>query len=389
MKKKLYDVDYKKQAVQLCKEEGQTIAQTARNLGISYKTLHRWCNEYKQSKGAGFVGSGNIKPENQDLLALKRRNRELEEELAILKKALGNLQQGPEVIYTFIVDHRDEFRVVKMCQVFGVSRSGYYAWLKRPISSQKNRKEQLIKQVRNEYLQSNQIYGSPKITKELQKKGVCVSQKTVARLMQQEGLRSITVRKYKATTNSNHPYNVYANLLDQNFVANKPNQVWMSDITYIHTDEGWVYLASIMDLYTRKIVGWHIDARMTKELVIQALKRALAQEAIAEGIIHHSDRGSQYASHEYQKILKKEKFQVSMSRKGNCYDNAVIESFHSVLKKEWVYPKKYRTREEAKSSIFKYIEVFYNRKRSHSALKYVSPIQFEKSFYEKQQSKAA
>jgi putative transposase len=287
------------------------------------------------------------------------------------------------------VDHRDEFRVVKMCQVFGVSRSGYYAWLKRPISSQKNRKEQLIKQIRNEYLQSNQIYGSPKITKELQKQGVCVSQKTVARLMQQEGLHSITVRKYKATTNSNHPYNVYANLLDQNFVANKPNQVWMSDITYIHTDEGWLYLASIMDLYTRKIVGWHIDVRMTKELVIQALKRALAQETIAEGIMHHSDRGSQYASHEYQKILKKEKFQVSMSRKGNCYDNAVLESFHSVLKKEWVYPKKYRTREEAKSSIFKYIEVFYNRKRSHSALKYVSPIQFEKRFYEKQESKAA
>lgn len=207
--------------------------------------------------------------------------------------------------------------------------------------------------------------------------------------MQQEGLRSITVRKYKATTNSNHPYNVYANLLDQNFVANKPNQVWMSDITYIHTEEGWLYLASIMDLYTRKIVGWHIDARMTKELVIQALQRALAQETIAEGIIHHSDRGSQYASHEYQKILKKEKSQVSMSCKGNCYDNAVIESFHSVLKKEWVYPKKYKTREEAKSSIFKYIEVFYNRKRSHSVLKYISPIQFEKRFYEKQQSKAA
>ncbi|QPW51756.1 DDE-type integrase/transposase/recombinase (plasmid) [Bacillus thuringiensis] len=135
----------------------------------------------------------------------------------------------------------------------------------------------------------------------------------------------------------------------------------MSDITYIHTEEGWLYLASIMDLYTRKIVGWHIDARMTKELVIQALQRALAQETIAEGIIHHSDRGSQYASHEYQKILKK----------------------------EWVYPKKYKTREEAKSSIFKYIEVFYNRKRSHSALKYVSPIPFEKKFYEKQQSQAA
>ncbi|MCQ6344266.1 IS3 family transposase, partial [Bacillus cereus] len=151
----------------------------------------------------------------------------------------------------------------------------------------------------------------------------------------------------------------------------------------------WLYLASIMDLYTRKIVGWHIDARMTKELVITALQRALAQETITEGIMHHSDRGSQYASHEYQKILKQEKFQVSMSRKGNCYDNAVIESFHSVLKKEWVYPKKYKTREEAKSSIFKYIEVFYNRKRSHSALKYVSPIQFEKRFYEKQQTQAA
>ncbi|KXG10240.1 hypothetical protein AT864_01802 [Anoxybacillus sp. P3H1B] len=165
----------------------------------------------------------------------------------ILKKGVRHLHQKPEVIYAFIFQHRNEFRVVKMCQVLGVSKSGYYAWLKRPKSNQKEKKEQLTQQIRNEYLKSRKIYGSPKMTQELRKQGICVSQKTVARIMSEEGLRSITVHKYKATTNSNHPYNVYANLLDQNFQATAPNEGWMADITYIPTDEGWLYLASIMD----------------------------------------------------------------------------------------------------------------------------------------------
>ena len=217
------------------------------------------------------------------------------------------------MIYAFIFQHRNEFRVVKMCQVLGVSKSGYYAWLKRPKSNQKEKKEQLTQQIRNEYLKSRKIYGSPKITQELRKQGIGVSQKTVARIMSEEGLRSITVRKYKATTNSNHPCNVYVNLLEQNFQATAPNEVWMADITYIPTDEGWLYLASIMDLYTRKIVGWYIDNQMTKELVIKALQRALNNEKPTGRVLHHSDRGSQYASNDYQQLLQEHHFQVSMS----------------------------------------------------------------------------
>ncbi|PGM93659.1 hypothetical protein CN958_12430 [Bacillus cereus] len=185
--------------------------------------------------------------------------------------------------------HRDEFRVVKMCAVFGVSKSEYYAWLKRSTSQKNERNELLLKQIRNEFLQLNQNYGSPNSTKEIQKQGICVSQKTVARLMRQAVLQSISKRKYKATTNCHHPYHVYANVLNQNFVATTPNQVWMSDIIYVHTDEGCLYLASMMNVYTRKIVGWHMDSRMTKELVIKALHPALAHETIAEGMIHHSD----------------------------------------------------------------------------------------------------
>ena len=212
-----------------------------------------------------------------------------------------------------------------MCQVLGVSKSGYYDWLKRAKSKQKERKEQLTQQIRNEHLKSRKIYGSPKITQELRKQGIRVSQKTVARIMSEEGLRSITVRKFKAATNNNHPYNVYDNLLKQNFQATAPNEVWMADITYIPTDEGWLYLAGIMDLYTRKIVGWHIDTRMTKELVIKALQRALNNEKPTGRVLHHSDRGSQYASNDYQQLLQEHHFQVSMSRRGNCYDNACIE----------------------------------------------------------------
>ncbi|MEK4179472.1 IS3 family transposase [Aeribacillus sp. FSL K6-1121] len=270
------------------------------------------------------------------------------------KKGVRHLHQKPEVIYAFIFQHHNEFLVVKMCQVFGVSRSGYYDWLKRAKSKQKERKEQLTQQIRNEYLKSRKIYGSPKITQELRKQGIRVSQKTVARIMSEEGLRSITVRKFKATTNSNHPYNVYANLLKQNFQATAPNEIWMADITYIPTDEGWLYLASIMDLYTRKIVGWYIDTRMTKELVIKALQRALNSEKPTGRVIHHSDRGSQYASNDYQQLLQEHHFQVSMSRRGNCYDNACMESFHSLIKKECIYLNRFRTRKEAKQAIFEY-----------------------------------
>lgn len=268
-----------------------------------------------------------------------------------------------------------------MCKVFKVSRSGYYDWLDRPQNERKKRKEQLSKRIKQIFLESRRLYGSPKITKVLQSEGERVSQKTVARIMKELGLRSRTVKKYKATTHSNHSLPVQDNKLNQQFVAEAPNQVWMADITYVATDEGWLYLASIMDLYSREIVGWYADKQMTKALVLKALDRAYEKKQPKGQVLHHSDRGSQYASKDYQDRLKQYQMIGSMSRKGNCYDNACIESFHSIIKKELIYLEKFKTREEAKKYVYEYIEFFYNRKRIHSSIGYFSPLQYERMYY--------
>lgn len=260
-----------------------------------------------------------------------------------------------------------------------VSRSGYYAWLKRKPSEREKKRERLKKQIRRVFDESRQLYGSPKIAKELQKK-TAVSERTVTRLMKEMGLRSRTVKKYKATTNSNHTLPVYDNVLNQQFRAEAPNQVWCADITYVPTGEGWLYVASVMDVCTRKIVGWYADERMTKELVLTALERAYNRQRPRGAVMHHSDRGSQYASQEYQKRLRSYGMTPSMSRKGNCYDNACIESFHSVFKKELIYLNHFKTRVAAKSAIFEYIECFYNRKRIHSSIGYVTPDEHERRY---------
>jgi putative transposase len=267
-----------------------------------------------------------------------------------------------------------------MCQVLGVSKAGYYEWRGRTQSEQGKRKEKLTAQIKRVYMESKRRYGSPKITKILNQEGCNVSQKTVTRIMRENGLRSKTVKKYKATTNSKHSYPVYPNLLNQQFQVDKPGTVWVGDITYIWTKQGWLYLATIMDLFSRRIIGWDMSNRMTKDLTITALQRAIAQQPPKKGLIHHSDRGSQYAANEYQAILRNYQMTTSMSRKGNCYDNACIESFHSVLKRELVFHEKYQTREEAKRSIFDYIMTFYNYKRIHSAIQYMSPMAYEKRY---------
>lgn len=267
-----------------------------------------------------------------------------------------------------------------MCAILNVSRSGYYAWTTRKESERSKRRNRLEVQIRRVFLEARRLYGSPKVTQILRQQGVQVSEKTVARIMKELGLKSRTVKKYKATTNSRHNLPVYDNVLAQKFSAQAPNQVWMADITYIPSKEGWLYLASIMDLYTRKIVGWHMDKRMTKELVLEALDQAYRRQRPQDEVLHHSDRGSQYASHEYQERLKKYGMKGSMSRKGNGYDNACIESFHSILKKELVYLETFSTRAEAKKRIFEYIACFYNGKRIHSSIGYVTPNQCERTY---------
>lgn len=267
-----------------------------------------------------------------------------------------------------------------MCKVLGVSKSGYFKWLNRPKSDRQKQHEKLSQEILKTHLEFNQRYGSVKIAKTLNKRGVKGSERTVSRIMTKNDWKSCTVKKYKATTNSKHKHPVSENILYRQFKASKPNQLWVTDITYIPTNEGWLYLASVMDLYSRKIVGWAMDKTMTKELVISALTMAYKRQNPGKGVIHHSDRGVQYASNEYQNLLNKYQMIGSMSRKGNCYDNACMESFHGILKRELVYQTKFKTREEAKKSLFEYIEFFYNSKRIHSTLGYCTPNEFERMY---------
>ena len=273
-----------------------------------------------------------------------------------------------------------------MCTVLKVSRSGYYKWRHHVPGQQEKRRQKLMKRIQYHFDGYKQRYGSPKIAVKLRGEGWIVSTKTVSRLMKKMGLCSRTVNKYKATTNSNHSLPVFDNLLNQNFQVLAPNCTWVADITHIQTNEGWVYLSSLMDLYSRKIIGWSVGSRMTKELTLEALRMAYERQAPTHPVIHHSDRGSQYASHEYRKQLETYKMIGSMSRKGNCYDNASIESFHSVLKKEMVYHTKFKTRQQAYEALYEYIEIDYNRIRIHSSIGNVSPHQFEKNYFQNHQA---
>lgn len=272
-----------------------------------------------------------------------------------------------------------------MCSVLGVSRSGYYKWTHRKPSNMEKLRKKRMKRIQHHFYAYKKRYGSDKIAAKLREEGDVVSTKTVARLMKKMGLRSVTVKKYKATTNSKHNHPVYENVLNRGFNVLAPNKVWVTDITYIGTSQGWVYLASVMDLYSRKIVGWSLGERMTKELVLEAFDKACERQKPPPGLIHHSDRGSQYASNEYRERLTAYKMIGSMSRKGNCYDNACIESFHSILKKELVYQTKFKTRKQAYDAIYEYIEFDYNRIRIHSTIGYLTPHQYEKRYYEQQQ----
>jgi len=279
--------------------------------------------------------------------------------------------------YWFMDQHRSSHGVQKMCLVIGASRSGYYGWKRQPQSRRQKDNEKILMEIRESHKNSNRAYGSPRITEDLQAKGTKCSKNRVARLMKSNGIVGKAKKKFKATTNSKHNLPVAENLLKQNFAAQKPNTVWISDITYIWTLEGWLYLAVILDLFSRQVVGWAMSDRMTSGFVVKALYQAIGRRRPPSGCILHSDRGVQYASSDFRNALNAFGFIQSMSRKGNCYDNAVAESFFHTLKTEHVYEYRYETRAEARQSIFDYIEIFYNRRRRHSALGYRSPVSYE------------
>lgn len=260
-----------------------------------------------------------------------------------------------------------------MCQALQVSRSGYYAYYSRSESNRSKTNRELLEKIKEIHKKSHGIYGAPQITKNLPENQKA-SKGCVARLMKVNGIRSEVSKKYKATTYSNHTLPVADNILNREFMASRPNQKWVSDITYIPTKEGWLYLAGVMDLYGRKLVGWAMANHMRTELVSAALNQAIGRTSAKEGLIIHSDRGTQYASNDYQNLLKRYGFVCSMSKKGNCYDNAPMESFWGKLKMEWLNDYNFKTRDEAKKAVFEYIELFYNRRRTHSANGYIPPF---------------
>lgn len=279
--------------------------------------------------------------------------------------------------YRFIDQHKKVWPIYLMCQVLNVSRSGFHDWRTRSAGERQRSNADLDPQIRRIFANHKQRYGAPRIVDELNDLGLNCSKNRVARRMKVMGLRAIQAKKFKVTTDSNHSKPIAQDLIEQDFTATQANEKWVSDITYLWTDEGWLYLAVVMDLYSRAIVGWSMQRRMTQQLVVDALTMALFRRKFPKNTIIHSDRGSQYCSAAYQKLIKEAGLRCSMGRRANCYDNAAMESFFHTLKVELVHRDRYATRRSASAAVFEYIEVYYNRKRKHSAIGHQIPMQFE------------
>jgi len=282
--------------------------------------------------------------------------------------------------YQFIEQYKQEFPVAVMCRVLDVSESGYYAWRKRPQSQHTREDARLTTQIQDLFVARRGVYGSPRIHADLKALGWRTSRKRVARLMQENGMDARRKPFHPITTRSNPKHAVAPNLLQQDFTAERPNEKWTGDITYIPTAQGWLYLAVILDVFSRRVIGWAMSARCDELLVETALRMALARRRPKAGLLHHTDRGSQYTSRAYQQVLAQVEIKVSMSGKGNCYDNAVTESFFGTVKDECVHRTLYHSHDEARQSLLEYLEVFYNRQRRHSSLGYLSPAVFEQQW---------
>jgi len=277
-----------------------------------------------------------------------------------------------------VEENRGGVSTDRLCQIMDVSPRGFRAFRSRPMSQSQRTDMVLLAHIREQHKLSLGSYGRPRMTEELKELGFEVGHRRVGRIMRQNSISVVRTHKYKVTTDSNHKFNIAPNLLNRNFSADQPNQKWVVDISYIWTREGWLYLAVVLDLYSRRVIGWAVSNRMKKDLAIRALKMAVALRKPPKDCIHHSDRGSQYCSHEYQKLLRKHGFKASMSGKGNCYDNAAMETFFKTIKAELIWRHSWQTRRDAEVAIFEYINGFYNPRRRHSALGWKSPLAFER-----------
>ncbi|MFS1526055.1 IS3 family transposase [Microbulbifer sp. 2304DJ12-6] len=371
--RKQYSEEYRSEALALAAKVGVSAA--AKQLGLHASQIYGWRSKARLHQDRGDAEK-QLAAENA---RLKRQLAEQAEELAILKKGRGVLCKEPEMRYAFMQEHRQEFSVKAMVRVLNVSRSGFYDWVARGTlcSKRQQHRDQLDRLAQECFTASKKRSGAPRLTKELASRGNAYNRKTVAASMRRQGLRAKAAKKYKATTSSKHNLPVASNLLKQNFNATAANQKWVGDITYLWTEEGWLYLAVVIDLYSRLVVGWAMSERMTATLVCDALRMALWRRKIPRGVIVHSDRGSQYCSRDYQSLIKAHNLECSMSAKGNCYDNACAETFFHSLKVESIHGERFPTRLVMRETVFEYIEVDDNRTRLHSANGYLSPEAFE------------
>ncbi|MGL4172446.1 IS3 family transposase [Morganella morganii] len=367
--RKQHTPEFRSEALKLAERIG--VAAAARELSLYESQLYTWRSK-KQQQVTSSVRESELAAENA---RLKRQLAERDEELAIPPKGRDILREAPEMKYVFIEKYQAEFRIKAMCRVLRVARSGWYAWLKR--RHQLNHRQQFRlacdEAVSKAFTEAKQRYGAPRLADVLPEYNV----KTIAASLRRQGLRAKAARKFSPVSYCEHGLPVSENLLKQNFYASGPNQKWAGDITYLRTDEGWLYLAVVIDLWSRAVIGWSMSSRMTAQLACDALQMALWRRKRPENVIVHTDRGSQYCSADYQALLKRHNLRGSMSAKGCCYDNACVESFFHSLKVECIHGERFVSREIMRATVFNYIEYDYNRWRRHSACGGLSPEQFE------------
>ncbi|WLA33666.1 IS3-like element IS600 family transposase [Shigella flexneri] len=375
-----YSKEFKAEAVRTVLENQLSISEGASRLSLPEGTLGQWVTAAR--KGLGTPGFRTVAELESEILQLRKALNEARLERDIFKKSNSVFCTGVAEKYALIEQWRQQFPIEAMCQVFGVSRSGYYNWVQHEPSDRKQSDERLKLEIKVAHIRTRETYGTRRLQTELAENGIIVGRDRLARLRKELRLRCKQKRKFRATTNPNHNLPVAPNLLNQTFAPTAPNQVWVADLTYVATQEGWLYLAGIKDVYTCEIVGYAMGERMTKELTGKALFMALRSQRPPAGLIHHSDRGSQYCAYDYRVIQEQSGLKTSMSRKGNCYDNAPMESFWGTLKNESLSHYRFNNRDEAISVIREYIEIFYNRQRRHSRLGNISPAAFREKYHQ-------
>ncbi|QIL69011.1 IS3 family transposase [Diaphorobacter sp. HDW4B] len=374
MSNQRYPQEFKTEAVKQITERGHKVADVSARLGVSQHSLYQWI----KAQGTPAHDRPAQVSQTEELRRLKAELKRVTEERDILKKGRSVLCQAVRVKYAFIKRHEGEYSIRRLCKVMAVHPSGYYAWKAQPMSLRAKDDQRLLGLLKHAWLESGGVYGYRKLTMDMRDLGESCGKHRVARLLKIEGLRSQTGYKRRAGMRGGKPAIVAPNHLQRRFAAAEPNQAWVTDITYIRTHEGWLYLAVVVDLFSRQVVGWSMGSRIDTGLVLDALLMALWRRRPKLPVMVHSDQGSQFTGHDWQGFLRDHNLVSSMSRRGNCHDNAVAESFFQLLKRERIRRQIYPTRDEARADVFNYIEMFYNPKRRHGTAGDISPVEFER-----------